>query len=349
MKQSLKTLVLLTLLLGLVLSSCASQPVPTIPPPVTITATPPGIRLDLQKVDDHPLYVLRYNGDYRLDEYLQTGRRPNLQSFLPLEQNGWGCTVFAALNPAGEQLLGRNFDWENNPALLLFTEPPNGYRSVALVDISYLGFSKTTAITDQNRSQLLEAPYLPFDGMNEKGLAVGMMAISDIQPVSDPQKVTLGSLGVIRLLLDKAANVEAALALLEQYNVDFSGGPVIHYLIADASGHSAVVEYGDAQRDQPARFVFRNDQPWQVATNFELAPQPPTGADSSCWRYNLAYETLSATEGNLTQPEAMTLLENVSQPNTLWSVTYNLQSGQIEISLRRHYEQVFKFQLEMGE
>jgi predicted choloylglycine hydrolase len=217
-----------------------------------------------------------------------------------------------------------------------------------MVDISYLGFFKTAPITDQNRSQLLSAPYLPFDGMNEKGLAVGMMAISDIQPVTDPDKITIDSLAVIRLLLDKAANVEEALALLEKYNVDFSGGPVIHYLIADISGHSAVVEYGDAQKAQPARFAFPNDQPWQVATNFVFAPQPPAGADSSCWRYNLAYQTLAATEGKLTQPEAMALLRNVSQPNTLWSVTYNLRSGQVEVSLRRHYDQVHQFQLDMA-
>jgi hypothetical protein len=94
--------------------------------------------------------------------------------------------------------------------------------------------------------------------------------------------------------------------------------------------------------------VFPNDQPWQVSTNFEFAPQPPTGADSSCWRYNLAYETLSAAEGKLTQPEAMNLLQSVSQPSTLWSVTYNLRSGQIEVSLRRHYDQVYRFQLDVA-
>jgi hypothetical protein len=348
MKAKMKLLVIFILALGLLLNTCAPLPLPTARPNAEVTVTPLGITLDLQKVDDHPLYVLHYNGDYGFDEYLETGQRPKLTTFLPAWQKEWACTVFAALNPAGEQVLGRNFDWEDHPALFLFTAPPNGYRSVAMVDISYLGFSKTAPITDQNRSQLLNAPYLPFDGMNEKGLAVGMMAVSDIQPVMDSAKVTIDSLAVIRLLLDKAASVEEALALLEQYNVNFSGGPVIHYLIADASGHSAVVEYGDARQGQPARFVFPNDQPWQVSTNFEFAPQPPTGADSSCWRYNLAYETLSAAEGKITQPGAMTLLQSVSQPSTLWSVTYNLRSGQIEVSLRRHYDQVYRFQLDVA-
>ena len=36
-------------------------------------------------------------------------------------------------------LLGRNFDWYEHPALILFTDPPDGYASVSMVDISYLG------------------------------------------------------------------------------------------------------------------------------------------------------------------------------------------------------------------
>jgi hypothetical protein len=223
----IKPFVIFVLALGILLNTCAPLPSSTPLPNAGITVILSGITLDLQKVDDHPLYVLRYNGDYGFDEYLKTGRRPKLNTLSPGSQTGWACTVFAALNPEGEQVLGRNFDWEDHAALLLFTAPPNGYRSVSMVEISYLGFSKTTPITEQNSSQLLRAPYLPFDGMNEKGLAVGMMAISDSQPVTDPAKITIDSLAVIRLLLDKAASVEEALALLEQYNVDFSGGPVI--------------------------------------------------------------------------------------------------------------------------
>lgn len=45
------------------------------------------------------------------------------------------------------------------------------------------------------------------------------------------------------LVLDKAATVEEAIELLKQYNIYFSGGIECHYLIADASGHSVIVEY----------------------------------------------------------------------------------------------------------
>ena len=34
---------------------------------------------------------------------------------------------------------GRNFDFDDHPALLLHHRPPGAYRSVSLVDIAYLG------------------------------------------------------------------------------------------------------------------------------------------------------------------------------------------------------------------
>jgi len=51
-----------------------------------------------------------------------------------------------------------------------------------MVDIAYLGFegSKAGALTNLplvERRALLDAPSLPFDGMNERGLAIGMAAV----------------------------------------------------------------------------------------------------------------------------------------------------------------------------
>ena len=143
---------------------------------------------------------------------------------------------------------GRNFDWDYSPALLLFTQPQDGYASVSMVDIAYLGFGDTRAhgLTElplKERSALLDAPYLPFDGMNEHGLAIGMAAVSSGEMKSNPSKETIGSLMVIRNMLDYARNVDEAIAILGSYNIDFEGGPAIHYLIADPSGRAALVEF----------------------------------------------------------------------------------------------------------
>ena len=154
----------------------------------------------LRQVDDWPLYVLRYEGDYGFGEYLRTGEYPSFGA-APVRESAWACTCFAALNPAGDRVFGRNFDWHEHPALLLFTDPPDGYASVSMVDISYLGFDRA-GNQPQNADELKRAPYMPFDGMNERGLAVGMMALDSADAPNDPSKRTLDSLEVIRLLLD---------------------------------------------------------------------------------------------------------------------------------------------------
>ncbi len=309
-------------------------------------ASPPRDDSAIERVDDHPLYVMHLNEDYGFKEFLKKGTQPRSISIKPVQMLPWACTVFGALGSEGHMILGRNFDWDNHPALLLFADSPDGYASASMVDIYYLGFTGKGEIPMSERERLRQAAYMPFDGMNEKGLAVGMMAVSTIKPAYDPQKVTLSELNLMRLMLDYAENVDEALALLPNYNVDFTGGPTIHYLLADKSGHSAIVEYQDSQSSGGGILILRNDRPWQVSTNFSFSLEQPQGANSSCPRYNHAYETLAQANGKLTPGQAMTLLQQVSQPSTQWSVTYNLTEGTIQLVMDRHYDQVRDFSLQ---
>ena len=57
------------------------------------------------------------------------------------------------------------------------------------------------------RSDLAGAARLPFDGMNERGVAVAMAAVPEAR---SPAGDAIGSLGVIRLVLDRAASVDEA-------------------------------------------------------------------------------------------------------------------------------------------
>jgi hypothetical protein len=298
-----------------------------------------------RKIDDHPLYVMHLYGDYDLDEYLEDGlqARGQTSAVTQMADAPWACTVFAALNQEGEPLLGRNFDWFNRPTLLLFTHPPDGYASVSLVDLSYLGFD-TEPPTWRERLRLFDAPYWTFDGMNEHGLAVGMMAVPQADTLSDPRRVTIGSLDAIRLMLDKARSLDEAIALLGAYNIDWDGGPPLHYLIADAAGHSAVVEFVQGRMQ-----VLPNEEPWQVATNFVLTGHSPEGAKRFCPRYATAHEALERADGGLSQEEAMDLLEDVSQDITMWSVVYDMTGGDIWVSVGRDFEHVHQFRLPVGD
>ncbi len=297
-----------------------------------------------RKVDDFPLYTMRYYGRYDLGRYVQSlGLVGEARSREQASSAGWACTCFAALSDEGDLLFGRNFDWTTQSALLLFTDPPDGYASVTIVDTTYFGLGKEEPARAE-RIGLLATPYLPFDGMNEHGLVVGMMAVPHAEPTRDPQNPTVTSLHVIRLMLDYAKNVDEALALLGEYNVDFMGGPSIHYLVADSSGDSAVVEFIGGQMH-----VIRNEQPWQVATNFVITEANTQDAGTSCWRYQTAGEVLQEARGHLSPEEAMTLLRQVSQSSTKWSAVYDLTSGDIRVAMDRKYTQANVFHLELLE
>lgn len=296
----------------------------------------------LRQADDHPLYVMHYYGPYSSGLLLETGLEQAIYGVVRGIAMPDACTCFAGLSPDGEKVFGRNFDWYDHPALLLFTDPPHGYASVSMVDIHYLGYDNQGSSTT-GRAGLLLAPFIPFDGMNEAGLAVGMMAVPRARDGHDPEKPTIDSLRAIRVLLDHAATTDEAISLLQEYNITFYDPP-IHYLISDSSGRSAIVEYVDGEMN-----VFVNDEPWQVATNFIVSEALPLGADSPCARYNRAYEALSAAKGSISQGEAMAILDSVSGGNTIWSAVYDMTTGEIQVVMDKRYDQVHTFELEMEE
>jgi hypothetical protein len=291
--------------------------------------------ISFRQVDDYPLYVMHVYGDYGLDGLLRTGSAKAAASPAAGQPaDPWACTCFAAQDPAGHHLFGRNFDWDAHPALLLFTHPRHGYASVSMVDASYLGIGPTVS-SWSDRRRLLGAPLLPFDGMNDRGLAVGMMAVPSGEPGRDPAKVTLDSVAVIRLMLDRAATVDEAVALLGSVNVDWGSGPPLHYLVADASGRSAVVEFANGQM-----IVLPRQAPWQAATNFTLAGRDAAESRSLCYRYAAVSNALGPRQGILSAGEAMQLLSAVSQPSTRWSVVYNQDTGDISVVAGRRYDRV---------
>jgi len=291
----------------------------------------------LEKVDDFPLYVMRYQGTYLFDLFARAGLDWGPYRRLYEAVNPDACTSFAAPSPEGATLFGRNFDWAHRASLLLFTKPPGGYASVSMVDLYYLGLEGMQEIPWSRRFVLLAAPHATIDGMNECGVAIAQNAVPNRNTPKDPNRPTLLNSQIVRLVLDHARDVNEALALIQQYNVEFAGPPV-HFHIADASGDSVVVEYVDGGVS-----VVRSDRSWQIATNFLLSEE----RRPDCWRYSKAQETLVRSQGCLSPPAAMDLLEAVRQEHTVWSVVYNLDAGLINVAVGQEYDDVHAFGLPM--
>jgi len=317
-----------------------NQAIPTAPEGMTLEQA--ETLSSLQELDDYPLYMMTYTAPYDPGpepigtNALETSREP-----------AWGCSLFAALGNPDQILLGRNFDWDYSPVLLLHTDPPEGFASLEKKKKDYLGFAGEQAdgvaeLPLAERAGLLDAPYLPFDGMNEAGLAVGMAAVPFRPAAANPSRPKVDSLMVIRMVLDQAATVAQAVEIFSAYQIDMVGTTPIHYLVADASGRSALVEYTTNGLE-----VLYNQGPWQAATNFLVGE---SGADPSgqCWRYDHLERELATTDGSLSPGEGLDLLSVVSQPATQWSIVYDLSELKVLIAVGQDYRRPISPEISLG-
>ena len=215
----------------------------------------------LKKINNYPFYTMTYYGDYGLKNYLNN-RTILFQSKADMKTDGYMCTCFTSKGTDSSTLFGRNFDWHARIALLLFTNPPDGYASMSMVHLTGLGYSSNYTLEDEkNREALLASPYWPVDGINECGVAIGGMAVDRVEPPYDPNKKTLNRMVIMRLVLDYAKDLDDAIQLLNKYNFVFPNDP-LHFIICDAAGNSAVVEFLDNELK-----VIRSKENWQVSTN----------------------------------------------------------------------------------
>ena len=296
----------------------------------------------ISQVDEYPLYMYTYSADYKFDDYLETGTIPFYASTNTNIKN-YACTCFSAFG-GDNRLLGRNYDWaDRSTYYLVFTDPPDGYASVSTVDMFFFDYYHNESPDYAgNQTTLGALPYYPFDGMNEKGVAVGMNALPRARGPYDADRVTIGELQLIRLVLDYAGSTREAISLIEKYNIRMEDPP-IHYLIADSSGHSAIIEFVDGKME-----IMENDNPWQVTTNFIISDFD-NPKDAGCWRYQTADYFLLTRNGTLSENDALNLLQEVSVSNTRWSVLFNLKTGKLQTAMGRAYNNLHFFTLPNSE
>ncbi len=332
---------------GLILAACSptatSMPLTQQTTESTLSEQQIATLNSIEKVDDYPLYTMHYYGSSETGLFFSGGSKVSASEKLPA---AWSCSLFAAMGDA-DKFYGRNFDWEASPALLLFHHPTDGYDSVSMVDMSYLeidaDINNLTELPIEQRQALLEAPALPFDGMNERGLVVGMAAVPSGDMPFDPGKEMIDSLMVIRKMLDQAGDVNEAVAILGRYNIDWDGGPPLHYLIADRSGRAVLAEFYQGKSQ-----LIPNDKPWHFATNFLVSAVNGSTA-GQCTRYDRLEGQLSTAEGSIDAGEAMSLLKDVSQANTQWSIVYGFSTGDITVTMGQQYDRVHTFHIDLME
>lgn len=305
---------------------------------------------------------MTYYGDYGFDEFLEVGALSDkdIEEFVTkrllkgipinLGVTGNGCTAFVTKNEKEEVIYGRNFDFLYAPSLQLYTEPKNGYKSVSTVNLSFAGYSENFLPDGSlfDKFLALATPFLPFDGMNENGVAIALLAVPEAEPPYDSNKITLNTATAIRLVLDNASTVEEAVKLLRNYNIYFSGDIECHYLIADASGRSVIVEFYDDELQ-----VVETKTDYQIATNFIAYNNLNIGEGFTEFeRYNMVEKEILDNNGILNENDAISLLAKVGVKDgevdkLQWSVIYNLTTGDVRLFIHRDTNNITATKLEM--
>ena len=173
------------------------------------------------------------------------------------------CSTVSLRSEPGHPFFGRNFDYGNDACLIVRVHDERGVASIAVIDLAYLNLNRGDL--DQTslvaRLPLLFAPYYVMDGMNRQGLAVADMSVPAAQAPTANGKPSIIQSTLMRLILDEAASVDEALAIVRSYNVHFVQHPE-HLMIADATGRSVVVEFVASEVR-----VTESTESWQVCTN----------------------------------------------------------------------------------
>lgn len=282
------------------------------------------------------------------------------------------CSAFMAKTPSNDILFARNYDFDKtNVCMTICNNPGKGrYKSFTTVDLNYVGMDTEKDVSGlMNKITCIAAAYAPLDGINEKGLSCGIFmsyqgedySLNDSGTVAtdqkDSTKKNFTSTTMQRMILDYCATVDEAVEFIKGYNLHDSAKSSFHYMIADATGKSAILEWlpesnatDKTDNDGAARVLkvmyntdgvydgLRNaeDFKYQWITNFVVNDHEnyyESNEEKAGWdRYRHIYNRLSATGGVVENEDAaMTILSEVGRRTwaggggvTVHSVVYNL-------------------------
>ena len=345
---------------------------------------------------DGAVYQINVSGDYSFDEFLSQGGASNdaeLISFITrsitkgiipmhIKTSSIACSAFTADTQSGDRVFGRNYDFSATNTAIVYTDPGEGrHASYSTIDLSFLGLDADKDVETIGQKFLtLAAPYVPLDGINDAGVACGIFMSYQGEGKGTPtdtqtDRPDLTSTTLLRLILDYADSVEDAVALAQQYDLHDSASSCFHYMVADSTGRSAVLEWvgtdadHDADGAQRQLNVLWNDTDalsdsadWQVVTNFIKTPgyyDDTTAEMKGLDRYEHLAAALRETDGIVADKDAaMDLLASVgrrtwnnddSNSNTVHSVVYDLTDKSVLWVGNEHYgEEAYTFEYQLG-
>lgn len=323
--------------------------------------------LSVKEKGDTGVYEVNYAADYKLDELLAQGGASTEEELVqyilktmlkglpinvPYEIPNLACSTFYAETPENGYIFGRNLDNQTTDLAVVKTAPKDGYKSVSVVNLSFLGYNETYKPDKLlDRINTLACAYFPLDGVNEKGLAVGVLQLQAPVTAQDTDKPDVGTTLAIRAMLDTCSTVDEALDFLKSVDMYAAAKGCFHFQIADATGKSIVVSYVNNEI-----VVTEKKDGFIAATNFYLHDVPFEYEKQGLDRYEILKNTLTEKKSVLTAEEGMDLLnaaritgtdpdEKGRVYSTQWSAIYDLTNPTLNLCADMDYENVYVYEV----
>ena len=261
---------------------------------------------------------------------------------LILASAAFPCTTFV-INAGDERAAGKNYDWMIGDGLVVVNHRGIAKEAVA-ADHAASWVSRYGSITFCQYGR-----EFPLGGMNEAGLVAEVMWLDETVYPAPDDRAAVSSLQWVQYVLDTCATVAEVVAAQEDIRVA-EGGACIHYLVADASGDAATVEYVAGET-----IVHAGDRmPWPALANNTyddslafMTATGPAGPDAAAIQGPGSLERFcrAALRARAYNPlgglppatdYAFGVLDNVANADwTLWSIVYDPGAKTVAFKTRK--------------
>ncbi|MBI4646733.1 MAG: hypothetical protein HY738_09125 [Bacteroidia bacterium] len=175
---------------------------------------------------------------------------------------------------------------------------------------------------------------ISLSGINEKGLFIGLTKIPKATIRFTSEKLTLsnekvrGYCQIAEKIMETCSTVEESIALINKYNVEEFMN--YHLLLADRSGASAILEWGDT-----SLVIMEKEGNYQLMTNFSIIN--PSKGNYPCEYYKIAENILKTSSINGKELCKSALEASVNTKHNVFSLIYDLNNFKIYV----YYQHIF--------
>jgi len=248
----------------------------------------------------------------------------------------FACTTFC-INKDGQIIFGRNYDWVTG---------------AGIVNTNLRSLFKTSMQTSDGKTISWVSKYgsitfnqygkeFPTGGMNEKGLVVELMWLDGTRYPQKDQRPSVDVLQWIQYQLDNSASVEQVIKTDVILRIKGDGTP-LHYLVADANGNTAAIEFLNAKmvvhtgKTLPYSVLTNNtyDESVHAEKDFQKNNNTNYPGDNSLARFVKACTMVQQVNADkISVPPtdfAFSILNEVAQGSfTKWSIVYDITHKEI--------------------